>query len=49
MVNWLCILNRENSEIVESKLIWGVSERNKQKLSKVKPKDLCAFYLIGEG
>jgi len=43
------LCNRENFETVKSKLIWGVGEPNKKKLSKVKPKDLCAFYLIGEG
>lgn len=49
MPNWLCILNRENFEIIKENFVWGVSERHKNVLNKAKSGDLCAFYLINEG
>lgn len=49
MAFWLCILNRENFETVRKEQVWGVAERHKKQLSKAKPGELCAFYLISEG
>lgn len=49
MTSWLCILNRENFEIVKKRFVWGVSERHKKVLAKAKPGDTCAFYTISEG
>jgi len=48
MASWLCILNRDNFEIVKKKLVWGVALRHSGQLAKAKPGDKCAFYLIGE-
>lgn len=49
MSNWLCILNRENFEVVKEQLVWGVSEHHKKRLESTKPGDICAFYLVSEG
>lgn len=48
MSSWLCILNRTNFEIVKQNLIWGVSDHHMSELTRVKPGELCAFYLISE-
>ena len=45
---WLCILNRENWLVVQEKKIWGVSERHRNTIKKVKIGDHLLFYLIGE-
>jgi len=46
--NWLCILDRENWEIVQQRKIWGVAERYKNTIAKVKIGDQLLFYLVGE-
>ena len=48
MSHWLCILNRENFEVVMGKRIWGVSKRHKNQLMRVDVGDKLIFYLIGE-
>jgi len=45
---WLCVLTPENYEIVKEKLVWGVSDRHKNKILQVKPGDLLVMYIIGE-
>lgn len=40
--------NKENWEIVKNKNIWGVSERNKNKISQVAHGDIIVFYIVGE-
>jgi len=45
---WICILNRENFDIMIQKQIWGVSERYKNLLSKVKVGDRLIFYITKE-
>ncbi len=45
---WICILNRENFNIVIQKQIWGVSERYKNYLTKVKVGDRLIFYITKE-
>ncbi|MDP3104251.1 MAG: EVE domain-containing protein [Candidatus Methanoperedens sp.] len=45
---WICILNRENFNIVIQKQIWGVAERYKNLLSKVKVGDRLIFYITKE-
>jgi predicted RNA-binding protein len=47
--SWLCILNRENYEVVRNKLRWGVTERHKTVLARTNIGDFCAFYVISEG
>ena len=45
---WLCITNRENWEIIEKHNIWGVSERHKNTIMKVKKGDKLVFYVKQE-
>lgn len=49
MNSWICIVNRENWEIVKNKNIWGVSEKNKYILSRVMKGDKLVFYITQEG
>jgi len=48
-MNWICILRRDNFNVVKEKLVWGVSDHNKRVLRKTTPGDLCVFYLVSEG
>jgi predicted RNA-binding protein len=48
MASWLCILNRENFEVVTKDLVWGVALRHREQLAKAMPGDKCAFYLVRE-
>lgn len=52
MTYWLCITNEENWHVVKEKNIWGVAERHKNTITKVKRGDELLFYLkqkkIGE-
>jgi predicted RNA-binding protein len=45
---WICIINRENLNIVIQKQIWGVAERYKYLLSKVNVGDRLIFYVTKE-
>ena len=45
---WLCITNRENWEIIKKHNIWGVSERHKNTIMKVKKGDKLVFYVKQE-
>ena len=45
---WLCILTPENYEIVKEKLVWGVTERHKNKILQVEPGDKLVMYVIRE-
>lgn len=45
---WICIINRENWEIVKDKNIWGVSEKHKNIISKIKIGDKMVFYITKE-
>ena len=45
---WLCILTPENYEIVKEKLVWGVTERHKNKILQVELGDKLVMYVIGE-
>lgn len=42
---WLCVTNAENWEKVKEKKIWGVSERNKGQIGRVKIGDVLVFYI----
>jgi len=48
MAFWLCITNEENWQIVKKKNIWGVPERHKNTISKVKKGDRCLIYVKQE-
>ena len=45
---WMCIINRENWEIVKDKNIWGVSEKHKYMVPKIKIGDKMVFYITRE-
>ncbi len=48
MAYWLCITNEENWKVIKEKNIWGVPERHKNIISKVKPGDKLLIYLKQE-
>ncbi|OYT33129.1 EVE domain-containing protein [Archaeoglobales archaeon ex4484_92] len=45
MAYWLCITNEENWKVIKEKNVWGVPERHKNTIAKVKPKDKLLIYL----
>jgi predicted RNA-binding protein len=48
MAYWLCITNEANWKIIKSKNIWGVSDRHKNTIAKVKPGDKLVIYVKQE-
>jgi predicted RNA-binding protein len=48
MAYWLCITNEDNWKVIREKNIWGVPERHKNTISKVKPGDKLLIYLRQE-
>jgi predicted RNA-binding protein len=48
MTYWLCILNRENWKSVLAHHVWGVSERHKNTVSRVKVGHNLLFYVVSE-
>jgi len=48
MAYWLCITNETNWKIIKEKNIWGVPERHKNTIAKVKPGDKLVIYLKQE-
>jgi predicted RNA-binding protein len=48
MAYWLCITNEENWKVIKQKNIWGVPERHKNTITKVKPGDKLLIYLKQE-
>ncbi|MEG9194153.1 MAG: EVE domain-containing protein [Candidatus Methanoglobus sp.] len=47
MKYWLCVTNQENWEVIKEKNIWGVEERHRNAISKVKPEDRLLIYVMG--
>jgi len=46
MVNyWLCVTNEKNWEVIKQRRLWGVSERNRGKIERVRPGDFLIFYV----
>jgi len=45
---WLCITNEANWNVIKEKNIWGVPERHKNTIAKVKPGDKLLIYLKQE-
>lgn len=45
MTYWLCITTEENWEIIRKRNLWGVTERERNLISKVKPGDMLVFYV----
>ncbi|KUJ94432.1 MULTISPECIES: EVE domain-containing protein [Archaeoglobus] len=48
MAYWLCIANSENWEVIKKENAWGVADRHKNTISKVKPGDKLVIYGIQE-
>jgi len=46
MAYWLCITNEENWEVLREKNIWGVEERHRNAIAKVKPGDKLLIYVM---
>lgn len=46
MTCWLCITTEENWQIIRKKNIWGVADRHKNTIAKVKPGDKCLIYVM---
>jgi predicted RNA-binding protein len=44
---WLCVTNQENWEVIKERNIWGVEERHRNTISKVKPRDRLLIYVMG--
>lgn len=45
---WLCIGNSDNWSVIKEREIWGVSERNRNIIGKVREGDFLVFYTIME-
>jgi len=48
MVYWLCITTWENWKVIKKKNIWGVPDRHKNTITKVKPGDKLVIYVKQE-
>jgi predicted RNA-binding protein len=44
---WLCVTNQENWEVIKERNIWGVEERHRNTISKVRPGDKLLIYVMG--
>jgi predicted RNA-binding protein len=44
---WLCVTNQENWEVIKERNIWGVEERHRNTISKVRPRDKLLIYVMG--
>lgn len=48
MAYWLCITTEANWKVIKEKNIWGVPERHKNTIAKVKPCDKLLIYVKQE-
>ncbi len=48
MAYWLCITNEANWKVIKERNVWGVPERHKNTIAKVKPGDKLMIYLKQE-
>lgn len=48
MAYWLCITNEDNWKVIKEKNVWGVPERHKNTIAKVKPGDKLLIYVKQE-
>lgn len=48
MAYWLCITTEANWKVIKEKNVWGVPERHKNTIAKVKPGDKLVIYLKQE-
>lgn len=45
MDSWLCITSEENWKAAKSKRVWGLAEKDRKKLERVKVDDSLVFYI----
>ena len=43
---WICVTNEENWEVVKKRRVWGVPERRKRQIERVKAGDYLVFYVM---
>lgn len=48
MTYWLCITNEENWNVVKTKNVWGIAERHRNMIAKVRTGDTLLMYLKQE-
>ena len=48
MAYWFCITNEDNWKVIKQKNVWGVPERHKNTIAKVKPGDKLLIYVKQE-
>lgn len=48
MPYWLCITDEENWKVIREENVWGVPERHRNTIAKVKPGDKLLIYLKQE-
>ena len=48
MAYWLCITNEDNWKVIKQRNIWGVPERHRNTIARVKPRDKLLIYLKQE-
>ena len=46
MSYWLCITTEENWKVIEQKNVWGVQEKHRNTIGKVKIGDKCLIYVV---
>ncbi|OYT33471.1 EVE domain-containing protein, partial [Archaeoglobales archaeon ex4484_92] len=45
MSHWLCVTTEENWMVIKKKNVWGVPERHKNTIERVKPGDKLLIYV----
>lgn len=43
---WMCVTNEENWDVIKKRNIWGVPERDKQRIQAVKTGDILVIYVM---
>ncbi|RLI76362.1 EVE domain-containing protein [Archaeoglobales archaeon] len=46
MAYWLCVTTEVNWKVIKEKNVWGVQERHRNTISKVKLGDKCLIYVM---
>ena len=46
MTYWLCVTTEDNWRVIREKLVWGVADRFKNAIQRVKPGDKLVFYVM---
>jgi len=46
MAYWLCITTEDNWNVIKERNIWGVQEKHRNTIARVKPGDKCVIYVM---